>query len=50
MMIIKTKDENFAKIEKFIKSNHSYEIPEVIAIKVEKVSKPYLKWLMEELV
>lgn len=49
LMIIKTKDKNFAKVEDFIKGNHSYEIPEIVAIKAEKVGKPYLKWLMEEL-
>ncbi len=49
LMIIKTKDSNFSKIESFIQKNHSYEVPEIVAVKAEKVSKPYLKWLMEEL-
>lgn len=49
LMIIKTKDSNFSKIEALIRQNHSYEIPETVAVKAEKISKPYLKWLMEEL-
>jgi periplasmic divalent cation tolerance protein len=49
LMIIKTKDENFEKVEDFIKNSHSYKIPEIVGVKAEKVSKPYLNWLMEEL-
>ncbi|MBI2598790.1 divalent-cation tolerance protein CutA [Candidatus Curtissbacteria bacterium] len=47
-MIIKTKDENFKKVESFIQKNHSYEVPEIVAIKAEKVTKPYLDWLNQE--
>lgn len=49
LMIIKTKDANFKKVEEFIKKNHSYEIPEIVSIKAKDVTKPYLGWLMEEL-
>lgn len=49
LMIIKTKDANFSKIESFIRKNHSYEIPEIVALKAKDVAKPYLAWLMEEL-
>ncbi len=49
LMIIKTKDSNFKKIEDFIKKNHSYKIPEIVSIKAKDVSKQYLSWLMEEL-
>lgn len=49
LMILKTKDANFKKVEDFIKKNHSYEIPEIIAVKTEKVGKPYSEWLMGEL-
>lgn len=49
LMILKTEDGNFPKVEAFVKKNHSYDIPEIVSIKAEKVSKPYLKWLMEEL-
>lgn len=49
LMIIKTKDANFSKIESFIRKNHSYEIPEIVSINTKDVTKPYLAWLMEEL-
>lgn len=47
-MFIKTRDENFSKIEKEIKKLHSYSTPCIISIKVNKVHKPFLDWLMGE--
>ncbi len=48
-LILKTKDENFAKIEKIIKSLHTYELPEIISINIEKAGKDYIKWLNSEI-
>ncbi len=45
LLLIKTLAENFDKLEKFIKSNHSYTVPEIVAIKAEAVSDDYFKWL-----
>jgi periplasmic divalent cation tolerance protein len=47
---IKTMSNNYKKVEKFIKENHKYEIPEIIAIKIKKGSKEYLKWMKGELI
>jgi len=47
-MILKSKEENFEKIEAFIKENSGYEIPEIVSIKTEKVHQPYLNWLESE--
>lgn len=44
-MIIKTKKENFKKIEKFILKNHSYDTPCVFEMPVNRVNKKYLKYL-----
>ncbi len=46
---IKTKAILYAKIEKEILQNHEYEIPQILAIKIEKTSKNYKKWLNENL-
>jgi periplasmic divalent cation tolerance protein len=43
--IIKTKKENFKKVEKFIVENHSYDTPCIIEIPLDRVSNKYLKWL-----
>ncbi len=47
LMIIKTTSDLFEKLEKRVKSLHSYTVPEIIAIKIKKGSENYLKWLDE---
>jgi periplasmic divalent cation tolerance protein len=44
-LILKTQERNFAKIEQMIKKLHSYSVPCIVAWKIDKVSKDYLKWL-----
>jgi len=45
---IKTKEELFAPVEKAIKSLHSYETPEIIAVPISLGSADYLNWLKNE--
>ncbi len=45
LMLIKTLDEKFGELEKFIQSNHSYSVPEIVAIPAEKVARNYLDWM-----
>jgi periplasmic divalent cation tolerance protein len=45
LLLIKTATEKFAEIETFIKLNHSYETPEVVAVEADKVSTHYRQWL-----
>lgn len=47
LLLIKTLEENFSKLEEFIKSNHSYDIPEIVALSAKDVSESYLKWLTD---
>jgi periplasmic divalent cation tolerance protein len=49
LLLIKTSDEKFDELEKFIQSNHSYSVPEIVAVKAEKTSESYFKWLKEYL-
>ena len=42
---IKTRRENFKKIEKFIQDHHSYTTPCILEIPIGRVSKKYLNWL-----
>jgi periplasmic divalent cation tolerance protein len=44
LLLIKTLTEKFVELEKFIKENHSYEIPEIVALSAEKVSTNYFDW------
>ena len=43
--MIKTLDEKYDELAAFITANHSYEVPEIVAIDAEKVSGPNLDWL-----
>lgn len=49
LLLIKTLDENFADLRKFIQENHPYEIPEIVALAAEKISASYLGWMEEYL-
>ena len=46
LLIIKTLPEKYDELESFIKANHRYDVPEIVAVKAEKVSEQYL-WLDE---
>ena len=43
LLIIKTKEEKFSMLKDWILENHSYDIPEVIALPIVKGSSDYLK-------
>jgi periplasmic divalent cation tolerance protein len=45
LLLIKTTEEKFPDLEKFISENHSYEVPEIVAIRSENVAEPYRRWL-----
>ena len=47
--IIKTKKENFKKVEKFIQDHHSYDTPCILEISTGHVTKKYLKWLRKSI-
>lgn len=43
--IIKTKEIQYKKIENTIKNIHTYELPEIIAFKIDRGLKEYLEWI-----
>ena len=45
LLLIKTLEEKFDELSAFIKTNHSYDVPEIVAIDAEKVSDDYLNWV-----
>ena len=49
LLIIKSKKSRLTKIIKLVKSMHSYEVPEVIALPIISGDKPYLDWIDESL-
>jgi periplasmic divalent cation tolerance protein len=48
LMILKSRKENFSKIEAYLKKYSGYETPEVVALEASKISKPYLDWIHSE--
>ena len=49
LLLIKTLTDNFDELEKFIKTNHSYDVPEIVALAAERVSESYLGWMKDYL-
>jgi periplasmic divalent cation tolerance protein len=47
-LIIKTDLNQFESLEAKVRSIHSYEVPEVVALPFVNGSQPYLKWMGEQ--
>jgi len=45
LLLIKTLPEKWDELVAFITENHSYDVPEIVAINAAKASEPYLDWL-----
>jgi periplasmic divalent cation tolerance protein len=45
LLLAKTTAENFTALEAAVRSLHSYETPEIIALPITAASAPYLEWL-----
>ncbi len=46
-LVIKTTRKSFDKLEEIIKKYHSYSVPELLVIPIEKGGKSYLDWIHE---
>lgn len=47
LLVIKTRGERYAALEARVLELHPYDVPEVIAVGVERGSPRYLDWLAE---
>ena len=45
LLLIKTLAEKYDNLEKFIQTNHSYDVPEIVALAAEQISGSYLGWM-----
>lgn len=45
LILLKTKNRNYKIVEKVIKENHDYEIPEIIGVEIKKGSRDYFRWI-----
>ncbi|MEO0163856.1 MAG: divalent-cation tolerance protein CutA [candidate division WOR-3 bacterium] len=49
LLIIKTSTEKFETLEKTIKENHPYTVPEIIALPIIAGNPDYLNWIDESI-
>ena len=45
LLLVKTESSRFAELERQVRSMHSYETPEIVAVSVTAISQPYSEWL-----
>ena len=45
LLLAKTTEANFAALEAAVRSLHTYETPEIVALPITAGSAPYLEWL-----
>ncbi|GAB4341762.1 MAG: divalent-cation tolerance protein CutA [Desulfobulbaceae bacterium] len=49
LCVMKSRRDLFPELEKLVRSLHTYEVPEIIAVEIIAGSRDYLAWLEEEL-
>jgi periplasmic divalent cation tolerance protein len=47
-LLIKTTAERYPELEKALRAGHPYELPEIVAVPVERGLPAYLKWVAAE--
>jgi len=47
-MLIKTTAERYAALEQVLRAGHPYELPEIIAVPIERGLPAYLEWVAGE--
>ncbi|MGD9630436.1 MAG: divalent-cation tolerance protein CutA [Pyrinomonadaceae bacterium] len=45
LLLVKTTVDRFEEADKYIRDNHSYDVPEVVGIAAERFSEAYGDWL-----
>ncbi len=47
LLLIKTRAQLYDKVERRVRELHTYEVPEVLALAIDRGSRPYVQWLLE---
>src|SRR5689334_18353988 len=47
-VLVKTTAERYAALEQAIRTSHPYELPEIVAVPIERGLPDYLKWVAAE--
>ncbi len=48
LLIVKTSARRYPALAKLVRSMHSYEVPEIIALNIDRGLHPYLEWVRKE--
>lgn len=49
LLLIKTSGEKYPELEKFIQERHTYEVPEIVALQVDRALPTFASWLNHSL-
>lgn len=47
LLMIKTRSSKINELTQYVKTNHPYEVCEVISLPIENGNEPYLKWISD---
>lgn len=47
LLMIKTRTSRISELTQYVRSNHPYEVCEVISLPIADGNEPYLKWISE---
>jgi len=45
LLLIKTREALFERVKELIRTNHSYDVPEILMVPITGGSEDYLEWL-----
>ncbi|XP_057183953.1 protein CutA homolog isoform X2 [Triplophysa rosa] len=47
LLMIKTRSSKVSALAEYVRSNHPYEVAEVISLSIDQGNPPYLKWISD---
>jgi len=47
LLLVKTRTQLLGRLERRVRELHTYEVPEVVALRIHRSSRPYLDWLLD---
>ncbi len=48
LLLIKTRRARYLELEAWLSHEHPYEVPEILALRADRVAAPYARWLREQ--
>jgi len=48
LLVVKTSQETYSQLESWLIGHHPYDVPEVLALPIERGAPDYLDWVIQE--